>query len=510
MCTVDGSLPATNSFAGCWQGDESLPSRHSWQQLQDEKSSQSDTFSLLNAKLLLSDDFEELEVHSRVYIASVKLFLTDTHIIVATDQCSGSSDQPSYLRAHLIKEIDIELDQEQPTMIFLTSQTGRFLYFIRNGASRIAYWMNCVFRLKRDGVISSSPSIESTMDERTKQQQQQHPLSSSSVVQSVEGPSPPSSSLPSTPSRQHVSLSSDTSSHDVRTVKSSSLKRGSGLRRRMAFRNSDFGPFRERSRSSSVPAENLDTQETTLAELNLDLTSISNNEKCDRDQHQDNDDDSFLSQVDSTHVFESPSRHSSLRKGKLKISPRANKFTRALSARLNNSSSNSSLSSTPTPEVRRAKSLNNSSSTLPRPKRNHKKELRATKSKSTVFDSSTPPVTPTKMPKSPGSLLKRFNRRTGTSSLNLENFLLSMEESDISTVDVQNKPKQLKLYLQPPLQIAEELTLMNAEMFHEIDQKELENGAWTKKTKVSQLAITCWDLFIVCVMFMHKCSHILK
>ena len=59
-----------------------------------------------------------------------------------------------------------------------------------------------------------------------------------------------------------------------------------------------------------------------------------------------------------------------------------------------------------------------------------------------------------------------------------------MEENDLSNIDIQNKPKQLKLYLQPPRQLAEELTLMDAESFRNIEQTELLNGAWTKKTKV--------------------------
>ncbi len=476
MCTVgfDGRLPLLlNSLAG-WQGDNASPSLLRNSELDNGASNLQAESYLLNAKLLLTDEFEELEVYSRVPITSVKLFLTDTEIIVARlteDKCSSSCKKSlTHLRTHYIKEVDIEIDSIDSSVMCLTTRiVGRkFLYKLGSGAAGLSSWINRLFRLSRNS-ISPSSSTASTIDERQEQQQQHQSSPLVCTNPSLDNPDPSAADQHSFELQSEgTNGSNDEYSSLPDTIDEKSLKNYSPLKRRKAFRNTDLDSFRSRTRSYSAPPDE-QVEETTPTSLPSSLVQNGTNH--------------HLSPTNSENFFESPSRHSSLRKGKLKVSPRARKFTRALSARLMNIpiSNNDDEKSV---EVRRVKSLNHSSSTLPRPSKQSNK--RSKSSKSALFSISSPstPGTPTKPPKSPGSILKLFHRRSNISSMNLEEFLSSMEENDLSNIDIQNKPKQLKLYLQPPRQLAEELTLMDAESFRNIEQTELLNGAWTKKTKV--------------------------
>ena len=471
MCTVgfDGRLPLT--FLG-WQGENaslSLLRNSELDSIPDNGSVLAESY-FLNAKLILTDVFEELEIHSRVPITSVKLFLTDTKIIVArlTEDFSSSKKTLTHLRTHDIKEVDVEVDGIDSSVMCLTTRIGRkFLYKLEKGAAGVSSWMNRLFRLKRNSVSPSSSSA-STTEERQQQQQSSTILVSSPFVCTN------SSSIDGLLTESTGELTNNDSSSNLECnsnpehSKKASSKKFSPLKRRKAFRNTDVDrSFRTRTRSSSTPPDGKMEEPTVSLPSSLVVNGDVN-----------------LSPTTSNGFFELPSRHSLLQKGKLKASPRANKFTRALSARLMH---------TPTSnddeqlvEVRRVKSLtnssSNSSSTLPR---SWKRSGKRSKSKSAFFESNSFPSTPgTPKPKSPGSILKLFHRRSTLSSLNLEEYLSSMEESDLSNVDIQNKPKQLKLFLQPQRQLAEELTLIDSESFRNIEQAELLNGAWTKKTKV--------------------------
>ena len=496
MCAVgfDGHLPLASFASFGWQGENASPSLQQKLHYDDDEASKLETDSyLLNAKLLLTDEFEELEVHSRVSIALVKLFLTDSEIIVAklTEDFLSRKTVLTHLRTHSIKEVDIEADPDDPSVMCLTTRSGRrFCYRIRRGAGRVASWMNRFFRIRRNSVSPSSAGM-STLEER-QDEQQSYSLPVSRPMVYLYSPSVEEhhSHLPHVPSyesesdsntpRPHGLSNSATVPDEDETKPSTRLP---NLKRRKAFRNSDLDSFltsNGRTRSSSAPPEEKpeETQATTNTTIPSDLMATFIG-------------DPSISTGNSFNPFESPVRHSSLRKGKLKISPRANRFSRALSARIIHTPVDSS-SDERSVEVRRAKSLNTSSSTLPhRSSKNKGKKEPRSKAKSALFDINTLPTpgTPTKPPKSPGSILKIFHRRSGTSSFNLEEFMSSMEEQELLTVDVHNKPKQLKLYLQQPRELAEELTLIDAEMFRKIELTELQNGAWTKKTKVAWLYV---------------------
>lgn len=448
MCTVgfDGVIG--------WPGENASPSLHRRSEPSDDRASlklERDSF-LLNAKLLLSDDFEELEVTSRLSIGAVRIFLTDSDIVIAKFiEEYPRKNYLTHLRTHAIEEIDIEVDPTEDSVMCLTAAAGRrFLYRIRGGCESVASWMNRVFRLRRN-TISPSSSRMSTMEERV---DKQLPTLCCDRLQ-----------LPPLPIESHLSESRDVHSDEptanglvvLEDDDRVALREFSPLKRRKAFRNSDLESFRSRTRSCSAPPDDNKPPSEITATSNggIDITTIKN----------------FAS--------ESPTgtRQSSSRKGKLKMSPRAKRFTRALSARIIHTPVNDSTSEEKTVEVRRAKSLNHSaqSSTLPRSSKRNKNRFGP--------NTTPPPGTPTK-PKSPGSILKIFNRKSGVSSYGLEEYMSSMEEQDLKSVDVHNKPKQLKLYLQPPKQLAEELSLIDAELFCNIQQAELQDGAWTKKNKV--------------------------
>ena len=442
MCTV--GFDGVTSFG--WPGENASPSLQKRSEPSDDRVSlklERDSY-FLNAKLLLSDDFEELEVTSRLSIGVVRIFLTDSNIVIAkfTEECPRKK-LLTHLRTHAIEEINIELDPTEDGVMCLTAAAGGlFLYRIRGGCESVASWMNRVFRLRRN-TISPSFSHMSTMDDK------QLPTLCCDRLQ-----------LPH-PHNVHVDeLTANELEGDDRV----SLRKFSPLKRHKAFRNSDLESFRSRTRSSSAPPDdNKPPSKITTTKGGIDIITIKNS------------------------ASESPTagtRQSSLRKGKLKMSPRAKRFTRALSARIIHTPVNDSTSEEKTVEVRRAKSLNHTAHSLTLPRSSKRKKNRS-RSKQELFGHNTtpPPGTPTK-PKSPGSILKIFNRKSGVSSYSLEEYMSSMEEQDLKSVDVHNKPKQLKLYLQPPKQLAEELSLIDAELFCNIQQAELQDGAWTKKNKV--------------------------
>ena len=181
---------------------------------------------------------------------------------------------------------------------------------------------------------------------------------------------------------------------------------------------------------------------------------------------------------------ESTSPQLSLGKKKLNFSPQARKFTRALSACLMNTKHSSKK------EIRHQLSFQeNYSTSLPRSLKSAKKE-RKKKGRSATYSVTTSepqvPMTPTKL-KSPGSLLKMFHRKWASyATFKLDDVLSPSEDLiDGEELDLYNKPNHLKLYLQNPKEIAEELALMDAEIFKSIDISELHNEAWTKKTKGS-------------------------
>lgn len=93
-----------------------------------------------------------------------------------------------------------------------------------------------------------------------------------------------------------------------------------------------------------------------------------------------------------------------------------------------------------------------------------------------------------KLGKSP-KLLKIFHRRVHSSSA--IKFQLVLEEKDtegsphVPGSDKNQLRVERKLHHLSPRELAEELTLMDAELLRKIQPKELEDGAWMDKDKVS-------------------------
>lgn len=93
-----------------------------------------------------------------------------------------------------------------------------------------------------------------------------------------------------------------------------------------------------------------------------------------------------------------------------------------------------------------------------------------------------------KLGKSP-KLLKIFHRRVHSSSA--IKIQLVLEEGDtegsphVPGSDKNQLRVEQKLHHLPPRELAEELTLMDAELLRKIQPRELEDGAWMDKDKVS-------------------------
>ena len=531
MCTVaiDGNFKC-NAIG--WQGEDSsslsLPSTNSdaYCRLEGITTATCSTDSyILDAKLLLVDEFVELESDSRLPITSLKLYLTNCELVVARkfEDSERAKTTLIHLRTHNLKEVEVELDKENSSIMVVRTRLGTFLYRIRSGAAALTAWMNRIFRLKRTSVSPTSSDSTTTAEERTEQP-------SSDPTHSVPACIPV---LKLQPSEWHGEdlicystkgnkLLSDsckiTESLSVPNIFENSLlpsakplsveRQPQALKRRKAFRVPDLESFlnNKKLRSSSAPPdEQSETPTNMLENPNSRPSSSSEN---------------ILSPSNSSDkILQTPRRKMSFHKRKLKFSPKAREFTRALSARL-----------IPTPtklspkhenkEVRRAVSLTQSS-TLPRQIKQKEKNYGVRKPnnrarcRSAVISTPEPSprsITPSK-PKSPGSLLKIFHRKWASSNaFRVEDIMSSMENTD-NELDLYNRPTYLKLYLQSPKELAEELTLIDAEMFHSIDQSELENGAWTKKTKysLSPNVLKMIDSFnhlarIVCTEIVHEKS----
>ena len=105
-----------------------------------------------------------------------------------------------------------------------------------------------------------------------------------------------------------------------------------------------------------------------------------------------------------------------------------------------------------------------------------------------------------KLGKSP-RLLKIFHRRVHSSSA--IKIQLVLEEGDregsphVPGSDKNQLRVEQKLHHLPPRELAEELTLTDAELLRKIQPRELEDGAWMDKDKVSSSHSTA--IVILCV-----------
>lgn len=71
----------------------------------------------------------------------------------------------------------------------------------------------------------------------------------------------------------------------------------------------------------------------------------------------------------------------------------------------------------------------------------------------------------------------------------------------VPTLDSSGVVIEMRLHYYSPQQVAEELSLMDAQLLRRISPKELENGAWMKKDKV--LNTSNWKPHLCCVSTEH-------
>ena len=119
-----------------------------------------DSFLLSAAKLLMADEFSELDTISRDEIASVKLYLNNEELLVAAQDTDRSSKKPrlTYLRTHLLSEVTVMQDLDDPSCMRVKESGEQiFLYRLRQGAATIALWMS---RINRPNSLTRSRSEE--------------------------------------------------------------------------------------------------------------------------------------------------------------------------------------------------------------------------------------------------------------------------------------------------------------------------------------------------------------
>ncbi|XP_064400571.1 uncharacterized protein LOC135346767 isoform X2 [Halichondria panicea] len=115
-----------------------------------------------------------------------------------------------------------------------------------------------------------------------------------------------------------------------------------------------------------------------------------------------------------------------------------------------------------------------SSGTLPRTKKGKKDRLASESSHGS----------PSKIPSKSPKLLRLFHRRwQSSSSIKVP---LNLDSDDHSPSGPSGEPRKLHQF--PPKEVAEELSLMDAQLLRKIGPEELQNGAWMKKDSKDKLA----------------------
>lgn len=148
---------------------------------------------LQSARLLLADEFAELDEESREEITSVKLYLTEKELLVA-NKCTDSPNiraKLSFLRTHLLSEVDVELDPEDASSMYIKEINGhrrRFLYRLRQGAAQLSLWMSRIARYRYCVAASTSAESATTNEERSGDVQPQPETGGVSEVPAVELP----------------------------------------------------------------------------------------------------------------------------------------------------------------------------------------------------------------------------------------------------------------------------------------------------------------------------------
>ena len=380
---------------------------------------------------VLAEEFTEiLGERERETGGVVKLYLTDSELVVARTE----DGQVRHVRTHSLRKDSLTKEERQGKLT-LTVQEGdsAFFNYKMNKDDNHEEWIERISSLSSqiDSISSLPPKLPILPDK----------------------PHPPTVRV-QRPSREwHGETFS--SKEAAAFIPSKNRIKSSPLRRREAFRPKDVKRF-SFHRSSSAPPEEDDQDEEIVPSSPSDLKQ--------------NDE-----------VKSSPSsRHSSLKRTKLiSFSPKAHKFTRALSAKLMNANTSLSAQTSPKPNkkdvFKRGHSFHSEVSTASLPRSLPNKYVRKSH---TVYVS---------QPKSPVStnLFKVFQRKR------IHSVTSGLEQVDSggSNTDLFCRPSHMKLYLQDPQIFAEELSLIDSEMFRKITISELIDNAWMKKSKVRYIII---------------------
>lgn len=457
---------------------------------------------------LLSAEFYEVKERTQQALHCIKLYLTDKELIVARVDGVTGKKKPRllHLRTHSLNEIEVEFDQSDQNIMRirdLRHASRLHIYRLRRriGAQAMRQWVS------RLNYASSSSSLLGEPNHR-------RDLAVDVSVNNVglfqiipPGPSSPTARSSRSSSVQPQEWHGETFAEITPTIPSPSpdFEESAGISemqsvpqfasyggtpKHLQFSGLEELKQRERLRSHSCPPSDDSVHSSPVSSANKKLT---------HEQHSSSRDDLTSPTVTpGNRPFMSPIRHTTIRKNRLKFSPRvARSVTKAFSTHFN---SLSSAESTPVKSTKHHfKRSSQHFSTLPRSRNKQRvrkrKESRDEESKSEGIASTpptpVPPTTPIRL-KSPGSILKiirgRWNSSVGIKTVNLEDTWTPFDETDRGSPlpDPVTLPRNVKLFMLKPKEVAEELTLIDAEMFRNIDPSEIENSAWTKQTKVSK------------------------
>ena len=462
---------------------------------------------------LLSAEFYELKERTQQILNCSKLYLTDKELIVAKVDGINAKKKPRllHLRTHPLSEIEVEFDQLDPSIMRirdLRHAARLYIYRLRhkNGEYRLQQWVSR---------MNFASSLRASINHRGEFAPDAC-VTDFSVFQIFSpGPSSPRSRRLRSPPVQsyewHGVTHPDIANSIVPTP-SPDLEESAGLCEGLSVPQatcSSYGgspkhdPFldleddlqpRDRLRSHSCPPAN---------DAALPVPSTPNGKPSEEQQ-------TDLPSPTEPHsrAFMSPSRHTTIRKNRLKFSPRVPKsVTRALSGHFTSvPPSTESTPVKPTKRYLRRSSLH--SATIPRSRNKQRVKKRKenckddeTRSEGVASTPPTPapPATPSKL-KSPGSILKiirgRWNSSVGFKTINPEETWLPFDETDngspVPTEPLSLPRNSTKLFMLKPKEVAEELTSIDVEMFQSIDVSEIKNGAWTKNSTKVRRNISCF------------------
>ena len=450
---------------------------------------------------MLSAEFYELKERTQQILHCSKLYLTDKELIVARVDGINGKKKPRllHLRTHSLGEIEVEFDQSDPSIMRirdLRHAARLYIYRLRhrNGENTLQQWVSR---------MNFSPSLRASMNHRGELAADASTNDFSVFQIFSPGPSSPRSrrwrsppvqshewhgvtytDIPSIIPSPSPDLEDSLGLSEVQSVPQVASYGGSP--KHDPFANLEELQPRDRLRSHSCPP------------ANDSVTPVPSAASKPSDEQQPD-----LASPTATHsrAFMSPSRHSTIRKNRLKFSPRVPKsVTRAFSGHFYGSSSTESPPVKPTKRYLRRATQH--SATLPRSRNKQRVKKRKESGKddetrsegiASMPQTPVPPPTPSKL-KSPGSILKiirgRWNSSVGFKTINPEETWLPFDETDRGSPlsDSLSLPRNnTQLFMLKPKEVAEELTVIDAEMFRSIDVTEIKNAAWTKNsTKVSK------------------------